>query len=164
MESSEQKGVLMQVIRFKQFCPQGVAIWRQLPTWIGLVIVVLLGPGCSTVPLGGFSASSPAEQKSASVRERAISRWQALIGNDIPRAYSFLTPTTREVMSLDQYRVNVARGTFRVAQINSVTCEAELCKVKLRLTYDRARMKGIETPIEETWIIEQGQFWYVYRG
>jgi hypothetical protein len=151
-------------MHIKQFCPQGVAIWRQLPSWFALAIVVLLSPGCSTVPLGGFSASSPAEQKIASVRERAIARWQALIGNDIPGAYGFLTPTTREVVSLDQYRAKVARGTFRAAQIEGVECEAELCKAKVRLTYDRARMKGIQTPLEETWTIEQGQFWYVYRN
>ena len=154
----------MPVMRFSQFCPKGVAIWRQLPSWIALGIIVLLSPGCSTLPSGGFSASSPVEQKNASVRERAISRWQALIGNDIPRAYAFLSPATREVVSLEQYSAKVARGSFRAAQINSVECQAELCKVEVRLTYDRARMKGIETPIEETWIIEQGQFWYFYRG
>ena len=164
MESSKQKGLLMPVMRIMQFCPQGVAIWRQLPSWMCLAIIVLLSPGCSTLPSGGFSASSPAEQKNASVRERAISRWQALIGDDIPGAYGFLSPATREVVSLEQYRANVARGTFRAAKIDGVECEAELCKVKVQLTYDRARMKGIVTPIEETWIIERGQFWYVYRG
>ena len=154
----------MPVMRFSQFCPKGVAIWRQLPSWIALGIIVLLSPGCSTLPIGGFSASSPVEQKNASVRERAISRWQALIGNDIPRAYEFLSPATREVVSLDQYRAKVARGTFRAAKIDTVDFEAELSKVKIQRTYDRARMKGIQTPVEETWIIEQGQFWYVYRG
>jgi hypothetical protein len=164
VESSKQKGVLMPVMRIMQFCPQGVAIWRHLASWMCLAIIVLLSPGCSTVPFGGFSASSSVEQKNASVRERAISRWQALIGNDIPRAYEFLSPTTREVVSLDQYRAKVARGTFRAAKIDTVDCEAELCKVKIQLTYDRARMKGIQTPVEETWIIERGQFWYVFRG
>ena len=58
----------------------------------------------------------------------------------------------------------MARGTFRAAKIDTVSCEAELCKVKVQLTYDRARMKSIITPLEETWIIERGQFWYVYGG
>jgi len=31
------------------------------------------------------------------------------------------------------------------------------------VTYDVRRMKGIETPVDETWIIEKGSAWYVYR-
>jgi hypothetical protein len=127
-------------------------------------MIVLLSPGCSTLPFGLFSASSPVEQKSASVHERADLRWQALIRDDIPGAYGYLSPATREVLSMDQYRKKLARGTFRAAKVDSVECEAELCKVRVRLTYDRPTMKGIQTPIEETWIIERGQFWYVYGG
>ena len=163
VESSKETGVLMRVLRFRQICTRGVAIWRQLATWLSLAIIVLLSHGCSTLPSGGFSASSPVEQKNASVRERAISRWQALIGNDIPAAYAFLSPTTREVVSLEQYRARVARASFRAAKINGVECQAEFCKVKIEITYDRARMKGIVTPAEENWILEQRQFWYVYR-
>jgi hypothetical protein len=32
------------------------------------------------------------------------------------------------------------------------------------LTYDHPRMKGITTPLEESWILDKGQFWYLYRG
>jgi len=34
--------------------------------------------------------------------------------------------------------------------MDAVECEAELCKVKIKLTFDRVRMKGIVTPLEET--------------
>src|SRR5207302_9114195 len=105
----------------------------------------------------------PKEQKSAAVRERAEARWQALIRDDIAAAYGYLSPTTRDVVSLDQYRAKLARGTFRDAKIDTVDCDAELCNVKVRLTVDRARMKGMVTPLEERWILERGQFWYVYR-
>src|SRR5216683_8239648 len=98
----------MPVMRFKQFCPKGVAIWRQLPGRFWFAIIVLLSPGCSSLPFGLFSASSPVEQKNASVPERAESRWQALIRDDIERAYGYLSPATREVVSLDQYKRKVA--------------------------------------------------------
>ncbi len=98
------------------------------------------------------------------MRERAEARWQALIKDDIAAAYSYLSPTTRDVVSLDQYRGKLARGTFRDIKIDAVECEGELCKVRVRLTYDRPRLKGIVTPLEESWIIERGQFWYVLRG
>jgi len=162
--TGEQKGVLMPLEGPNRFCPKSVAIWRQWRTWVCNAIVALAACGCATAPFGGFSADSPNEQKSAAVRERAEARWQALIKDDIDKAYSYLSPTTRDVVSLDQYKGKVARGTFRDVKIDAVECEAELCKVTLRLTYDRRAMKGMVTPLEETWIIERGQFWYVLRG
>jgi hypothetical protein len=35
--------------------------------------------------------------------------------------------------------------------------------VTLAVTYDHRMMKGITTPIHETWVIDDGQFWYVWR-
>jgi len=162
--TGKQKGVLMPLHRLNRFCPQSVAIWRQWRNWVCSAIVALAACGCATAPFGGFSADSSNEKKSAAVRERAEARWQALIKDDIAAAYSYLSPTTRDVVSLDQYRGKLARGTFRDIKIDAVECEGELCKVRVRLTYDRPRLKGIVTPLEESWIIERGQFWYVLRG
>ena len=162
--TGEQKGVLMPLHRLNRFCPKSVAIWRQWRIWICSAIVALAAGGCATAPSGGFTADSPKEQKSAAVRERAEARWQALIKDDIATAYGYLSPTTRDVVSLDQYRGKVARRAFREVKIDAVECESELCKVKLRLTYDRRAMKGMITPLEENWIIERGQFWYVLPG
>jgi hypothetical protein len=161
--TGKQKGVLVPLPRGNRFCPKSVAIWRQWRNWICSAMVALAAWGCTTLPFGTFSAESPNEQKSAAVRERAEARWQALIRDDIPAAYGYLSPTTRDVVSLDQYRAKVARRTFRDAKVEAVECEAELCKVKIKLTFDRPRMKGMVTPLEEGWIIERGQFWYVYR-
>jgi hypothetical protein len=36
--------------------------------------------------------------------------------------------------------------------------------VRLLVTYDHPRMKGITTPVVESWIIDGGQAWYVYGG
>jgi hypothetical protein len=45
-----------------------------------------------------------------------------------------------------------------------VACEGDACTVRLLVTYDHPRMKGITTPILESWIIDGGQAWYVYGG
>ena len=161
--TGKQKGVLMPLHRLNRFCPKSVAIWRQWRHWLCGAIVALAATGCATAPWGGFTADSSQEKKSAAVRERAEARWQALIKDDIATAYGYLSPTTRDVVSLDQYKGKVARGTFRNVKIESIECEAELCKVRLRLTFDRPRMKGMVTPLEENWIIERGQFWYVLQ-
>jgi hypothetical protein len=52
---------------------------------------------------------------------------------------------------------------WRDVKVDKVDCEAELCKVQLAVTYDAKMMKGITTPIWESWIIEDGSAWYVYR-
>jgi hypothetical protein len=36
--------------------------------------------------------------------------------------------------------------------------------VTLFLTYDHKLMKGIQTPLEESWVLDQGRFWFVYRS
>ena len=146
-----------------RFFQKSVAIWRHWRNWVCNAIVAIAVCGCGTLPLGGFSADSPNEQKSAAVRQRAEARWQALIKDDIATAYGYLSPTTREVVSLEQYRAKVARRRFRDAKVEGVECQAELCKVGIKLTFDHPRMKGLVVPLEETWIIERGQFWFVYR-
>jgi hypothetical protein len=153
----------MLVLALEQISSETVAIWRQIRRVFAMGIAAILISGCSNMPFGTMSASTSAEQKAISVRERAEARWQALIRDDIPTAYSYLSPATRDVVTVDQYKAKTARGSFRAVKIDTVQCEAELCKVKVNLTYDRARMKGIVTPIDETWILERGQFWYVYR-
>jgi hypothetical protein len=111
-----------------------------------------------------LTADSPAEQKEASVRERAQARWQALIVGDVAKAYEYLSPATRDTMSLDQYRGRIRVGMHRVAKVESVKCEAEVCKVTMSITFDHRLMKGIVTPLDETWILEKGRFWFLYRA
>jgi hypothetical protein len=33
----------------------------------------------------------------------------------------------------------------------------------MQITYDTRRMRGIQTPLDESWIIENGSAWYIYR-
>jgi hypothetical protein len=68
------------------------------------------------------------------------------------------------VTSLEKYKANTRRDAFRAATVDSVACEGDACMVKLFVTYDHPRMKGITTPILESWIIDGGQAWYVYGG
>jgi len=128
-----------------------------------LLVGMLLG-GCASVPSGaGLGKDSPIEAKRAAVKERVGARWDALIKGDLDRAYAFMSPASREVTSLDAFKAR-ARGTgFRAVDVQAIDCEAEVCNVKLVLTYDHQLMKGIKTPLEETWVFDQGQVWYVWR-
>jgi len=138
--------------------------------WIRVasVAVVIAASGCGTFG-GGLSQDSPPEVKAAAVKERSGARWAALIKGDKDAAYAYLSPGTREVVSLEQYKGRVRTGSFQSVQIDNVHCDVETCKVKLMLTYDYVpargytTAKGITTYLEETWVLDKGQAWFVWR-
>jgi len=74
-----------------------------------------------------------------------------------------LSPGSRASTSFELYKAKIKPGMWTQATVDKVTCEAEVCQVTIRITYDAKRMKGIETPLLESWIIENGTPWYVYR-
>ena len=111
----------------------------------------------------GIGVDSSPEAKQKVVAERAEARWQLLIKGDLAGAYEFMSAGSKATMSLDLYKAKIKPGGWRQASVEKVDCEAEICKVVLKITYDRKQMKGIETPLSETWIIEKGSAWYVYR-
>jgi len=118
--------------------------------------------GCSS--LGGISKDSPVEAKKERAGQRAQARWDALIRGDLNAAYEFLSPGTRAVTSQAVYKGKIKPGMWRSAKVQSVECEADVCSVKLLVDYDVRRIKGIETPLTEKWIIESGNAWYVDRN
>ncbi len=125
--------------------------------------MALAGLAACATPGGYPAAPAPTtpEARQALVAERANARWAALIKDDLNAAYGFLSPASREVLSLDKYKTTMRRGAFRVAKVDTVACDGDSCKVQLLLTYDHRQMKGITTPILESWIVEGSQAWYV---
>jgi hypothetical protein len=127
---------------------------------------VMVLAACATPPGGPGTASQgpSAGAPQAMVTARAKARWDAMVKGDLDTAYGYMSPASRQVTSLEKYKANTRREGFRDAKIDSVACEADSCMVKLSVTYDHPRMKGITTPILESWIIDGGQAWYVYGG
>lgn len=109
-----------------------------------------------TVPV----ANTP-EARQAHVQQRSQARWEALIKDDMDAAYGFLSPGSRQVTTLDTFKARTRRGAFREAKVETVTCDGDACKTRVLLTYDHRQMKGITTPVNEAWIFEGGQAWYV---
>ena len=125
--------------------------------WTGWLALGVGLAGCAV------TANSSAEAKQKLVAERAEARWQALIKGDVEGAYQYLSAGSKAATSLAVYKAKIKPGLWRKAKVDKVECEAELCKVQLTITYDYRNMKGIETLLPETWIIENGDAWYVYR-
>jgi hypothetical protein len=136
--------------------------WRRAPKLaLCAVLSAVVAAGCAM--MGGVSKDSSPEDKRAAVTERVNARWAALLKGDLDTAYTFLSPATRETVSPGSYK-GLARGKgYRKIAIESVECQVEVCNVRLMLTYDHRIMKGIVTPVEERWVIDRGQFWFVWQ-
>ena len=117
--------------------------------------------GCAAAGAGTPVAKADARDV---VAARVQGRWAALIKGDMEAAYAYLSPASKETMPLDLYKAKHRAGMYRSVKIDSVECESDTCTVRLELTYDYRRTKGIVTPLTEKWIITQGQAWFVDRG
>jgi hypothetical protein len=145
---------------FQRICHEIVVIRRRL-TGIGvLALWVAVAAGCATT-MGPLGKDPPVAEKQAVVAERAAGRWQAMIKGEYEKAYAYMSATSRQATSLDRFRSRSRAVVFREAKVKGVVCDADACKADVFVTFDHARMKGAGNSVEETWVIEQGQAWYV---
>ena len=119
--------------------------------------------GCAGIAGFGISKDSDPTAKQKVVAQRAEARWQSLIKGDLDAAYGYLSEGSKATTPMDVYKAKMRPGLWRQAKVEKVECEAEVCKVELQITFDHKLMKGIQTPLNESWIIEKGSAWYVYR-
>jgi hypothetical protein len=128
--------------------------------------------GCASTPPGA-PATAPAataqalaspEARKTLVAQRAAARWEAIVKDDMDTAYGYFSPGTKELISLEKFKANTRRGMFREGRVENVTCEDDACQVKVMVTYDHPKMKGITTPVIESWIVDGGQAWLVSGG
>lgn len=124
----------------------------------------LFAAGLAGAMLTGCASLAPKTPEDA-VRERAQARWDALLAGKFDEAYAYLSPGSRAVVSPQRFRSSIgAAAAWKSAKVHSVTCaQADRCKVTMLVSYApmvRAREIGtIETSIDETWLLDQGQWW-----
>lgn len=153
--------VLSRKSAFGDILRKPVSVWRRRGPFSTLLIFVFALAGCAVSPTG--DVSSP-EARAEALKTKVSARWEALIKGDYDAAYAYLSPASRSETPLDVYRNKMTLVRYRDAKVNAVECEPEVCKVSLTITYDYKKFKGVQTPQEERWVVENGQLWYVYRG
>ena len=125
-----------------------------------MLCVALTLSACAS--LGG---GKPEEQ----VRQRATERWQALVAGEFSRAYRYTTPGFRAVVSPDGYRNRFGGAvTWLGAEVIRVNCsEADKCIALARIDYKpvtgRQSTPKISTHVDETWLFEDGQWWFFQK-
>lgn len=120
--------------------------------------------GCATAPSGSqqVTKATSAEAKRAAVLARADARGAALVKGDLEAAYAFLSEGSKAVITLDNFKRRMSIVPFTAYRIDNATCAEESCKVNAKITYDHRVMKGVTTPLAETWVVERGGLYFVF--
>ncbi len=83
---------------------------------------------------------------------------------DLQAAYGFISPTSRQTYTWEIYRGAVRGGFWKKATVDKVACPAqESCEVDVTIEYAH-RGTQIKTPLRESWIRQDGQWWYVLKS
>ncbi len=156
----------MQNVNSKPFMPQGnpdptprTSGWRW--TSIGMLL-------CATLTLAAC-ASLDTRKPEEQVRQRSTERWQALVKGEFSRAYTYYTPGFRAAITADGYRNRFGGAvTWVGAEVVAVNCpEASKCLATLRIDYkpslSRQNSSTIATHLDETWLYENGQWWFFQK-
>ena len=125
---------------------------KKLRGLAAFVVAASLLAGCA-----GLVPKAPEE----AVKERAQARWDALVKGDLPAAYEYFSPGSREGFSLQSYENTIRKGFWKKAEVKQVKCESsERCQATIGIEYE---FQGRRTPtgLQESWIKEGGKWWVV---
>jgi len=152
------------IVRLSNFRVRNVAVWRQAAGLVMVSMVLLAVSSCAVSPSGdGLRGTGSAEAVRDLVTQRVKARWDALIRGDLDAAYAFESPGTRQTMTLERFKRITRKEGFRSASIDKMECDTMHCDVRLIVVFDVDKVKGLRTTIDESWVIENGQAWYVDR-
>lgn len=135
----------------------------QRARWIFLCVSL-----CASITLAACASlggGDPQEQ----VRQRATERWQALAGGQFSLAYSYNTPGFRAVVTPDTYRNRFGSAiTWMGAEIIRVDCsEVSKCIALVRVDFKpvltRRNAGKLSTHLDETWLFQDGQWWFFQK-
>lgn len=122
-----------------------------------------LSSGCGVNP-AAISEASPSKEQA--VAKRAENRWALLLAMDLDGAYQFISPATREVLSLRAYKAAMNPRIWKAAKVTGVECSSDdSCRAKVLLGYRVNLRMGAafdgEQELIEAWLRRDGQWWFV---
>lgn len=132
-----------------------LTVWADMKFSFFALLVTFLA-GCATTLSGG----------SSTLEQRVEERWALLLQGKLADAYTYISPASRELITLEKYLGSVKSGMWRSAKISKVSCESEtLCTVEVDISYT-FKPKGGKVyegfrVIPETWRRDAGVWWNV---
>ena len=109
-------------------------------------------------------ATTPPQSKEDLVRARAKQRAEAFVKGDLPGAYGLMTPSYRKIRDIDAWRRSMGSGArWEGADVASVACTEQRCivglKVRVKPLIPGMFNDTITVQFEETWLLEDGNWW-----
>ena len=127
----------------------------------------------ATVAAAAIAVSACAIQPQTTedaVMSRAQQRWDALVAKDFKKAYTYMAPSYRALVTPEDYAKKFGTGgRWTSVAVRSAKCEAERCQVRVLVEAKvRVPMPGMRTGSEqalssnydEPWVREDGQWWH----
>jgi len=125
---------------------------------LGVALAVLVLAGCAEL----VTKDSPPEAKREAVRERALARWDLIIKGQPDKAYDYLSRGSQQVISRDEFAARMKVTAFRTADVQKTECSESSCRAWVHITYDFKIWKAVDLTMQENWLIENGNVWYVW--
>ncbi|WGZ93896.1 MAG: hypothetical protein QJT81_19250 [Candidatus Thiothrix putei] len=89
------------------------------------------------------------------ISERSQQRWDALIKGELEKAYEFYTDAFKATTPPEIFkRKTQGAGLWSKAQVQKVQCEAERCRVDVKVTVS-LKMRGLNQPVETSDIVQE---------
>jgi len=120
--------------------------------------------GCASAPSAPETAATP----EAAIAQRAQARWDFLVAKNFDQAYTYITPAYRSLQTPQQYASRFGSGAaWKSAQVEKVSCEsAQRCTATIKLevvVLARGFTKPLESRMTETWLHDEGQWWFYQK-
>ena len=132
----------------------------------GRIAAVCAAVLSAAILAGCATAVKPANPDEAAVKVRATARWDALAKRDFQAAYQFLPSSYRATNTADDYRSRFGSAVVWLgAEPVSADCGPQRCTVMMdveaRMVTRGVAGQDFKHGVEETWVKEDGQWWYV---
>lgn len=106
----------------------------------------------------------------ALLEQRVVARWDALIKKDFETAYSFTSPAYRKLYTLNSFKSKFGnKVTWKRIEVVGVDFKgdnAAIVGIILHFVYYTTQMDkplDMKTYIQEPWVREDGQWWYLMK-
>lgn len=135
---------------------------------VALAAGLLAGCAAPGAGVGTTSAVATPAKAEDTVRVRAQQRVDLLLNRQYDQAYEYLAPSYRALNNVESYRSRFGDGAKWIdPKVASVECPTEeRCNVTVKLkvlVVARGFGQPIDSNMTETWLKEDGQWWYYQR-
>jgi len=106
-------------------------------------------------------ATPTVKSDEAVITERALERWNAVIAGNYDKAYEYISPAGRSIVTREGFKKSMKPGFHKSASVQGVKCSGpEVCEVQLEIEYE-FQGRRTKTPLLERWVKQDGMWWFL---